>query len=340
MAYKILLTGLNLRIMRGFFEDGNSDFDPVGCQSIEEDIEKHINHFAPEALVYCMSDEATDIMKNVSEAIKRQPQVKLVLVGSGNEIGMFESACDAKIAFKADNASTSAQAQKAVSDFLSGKETVSVSEEETPSGGSSSWDDILAQIDDEIEDGGKPAPAESNASAESAAPAESNASAESAAPAESNASAESVAPVEEKAPTPAPAPAPAQTQAPTQAADSNKRHILIIDDDPLMLKIIKDYLHDDYEIATAKGGKLAYKFLEKKRTDLILLDYEMPEEKGPEVFVNIRKMPGMQSVPIVFMTGVKDKERVMEVVKLKPQGYIPKPVSYDSLMSMVNKVFK
>ncbi len=316
MAYKILLTGLNVRVMRGFFEDGNLDFDPVGCQSIEEDIEKHINHFAPEALVYCMLDEATDIMKNVSEAIKRQPQVKLILVGSSYEIENFESACDAKIAFKADNASTSAQAQKAVSDFLSGKETVSTSEEETSAGGSSSWDDILAQIDDEIEDGGELAPAESNASAESAAP------------------------VEEKAPTPAPAPAPAQTQAPTQAADSNKRHILIIDDDPLMLKIIKDYLHDDYEIATAKGGKLAYKFLEKKRTDLILLDYEMPEEKGPEVFVNIRKMPGMQSVPIVFMTGVKDKERVMEVVKLKPQGYISKPVSYDSLMAMVNKVFK
>ena len=316
MAYKILLTGLNVRVMRGFFEDGNLDFDPVGCQSIEEDIEKHINHFAPEALVYCMSDEATDIMKNVSEAIKRQPQVKLILVGSSYEIENFESACDARVAFKADNASTSAQAQKAVSDFLSGKETVSTSEEETSAGGSSSWDDILAQIDDEIEDGGELAPAESNASAESAAP------------------------VEEKAPTPAPAPAPAQTQAPTQAADSNKRHILIIDDDPLMLKIIKDYLHDDYEIATAKGGKLAYKFLEKKRTDLILLDYEMPEEKGPEVFVNIRKMPGMQSVPIVFMTGVKDKERVMEVVKLKPQGYISKPVSYDSLMAMVNKVFK
>ena len=316
MAYKILLTGLNVRVMRGFFEDGNLDFDPVGCQSIEEDIEKHINHFAPEALVYCMLDEATDIMKNVSEAIKRQPQVKLILVGSSYEIENFESACDAKIAFKADNASTSAQAQKAVSDFLSGKETVSTSEEETSAGGSSSWDDILAQIDDEIEDGGELAPAESNASAESAAP------------------------VEEKAPTPAPAPAPAQTQAPTQAADSNKRHILIIDDDPLMLKIIKDYLHDDYEIATAKGGKLAYKFLEKKRTDLILLDYEMPEEKGPEVFINIRKMPGMQSVPIVFMTGVKDRERVMEVVKLKPQGYIPKPVSYDSLMAMVNKVFK
>ena len=322
MAYKILLTGLNVRVMRGFFEDGNAAFDPVGCQSIEEDIEKHINHFAPEALVYCMSDEATDIMKNVSEAIKRQPQVKLILVGSSYEIENFESACDARVAFKADHASTSAKAQEVVADFLSGKETASAHESETSAGSSSSWDDILAQVDDEIEDGGKHAPAES------------------AAPAESNASAESAAPVEEKAPTPAPAPAPAQTQAPTQAADSNKRHILIIDDDPLMLKIIKDYLHDDYEIATAKGGKLAYKFLEKKRTDLILLDYEMPEEKGPEVFVNIRKMPGMQSVPIVFMTGVKDKERVMEVVKLKPQGYISKPVSYDSLMAMVNKVFK
>ena len=328
MAYKVLLTGLNLRIMRGFFEDGNAAFDCMGCQSIEEDIEKHINTFAPEALVYCMSDEATDIMRNVSEAVKRQPQVKLILVGSKNEIGIFESACNAKIAYKADNASTSAEAQKAVADFLSGKEIVSVSEEETSLGGSSSWDDILAQIDDEIEDGGSSQAGDAGTLAAPASGSE-------------PASAESATPVSEPAASPAPAQDAVSASTPAAAeAESNKRHILIIDDDPLMLKIIKDYLHDDYEIATAKGGKLAYKFLEKKRTDLILLDYEMPEEKGPEVFVNIRKMPGMQSVPIVFMTGVKDKERVMEVVKLKPQGYIPKPVGYESLMAMVNKVFK
>lgn len=300
MAYKILLTGGNIKIMRGFFEDGREELDCMGCQPIEEDIEKHMGIFNPDVLMYCMIDEQSDIIRNVSEAAKRKPGMKFIIAGSSSDCTAFTNSSDASVSFKAENVSSSSDAQQKVLDFLSGKSSSSTSSSSS-SGASSSWDDILAQIDDEIEDDGS-----SSGQAQ--------------------------------APTPEPAPAPAPS--PAEEEDSNKRHILIIDDDPLMLKIIKDYLHDDYEIATAKGGKLAYKFLEKKRTDLILLDYEMPEEKGPEVFVNIRKMPGMESVPIVFMTGVKDKERVMEVVKLKPQGYISKPVEYDSLMAMVKKVFK
>ncbi len=304
MAFKVLLTGGNIKIMRGFFEDGREDFECMGCQPIEEDIEKHMSLFNPDVLMYCMTDEPSDIIRNVSEAAKRKPGMNFIITGSASDCACFTNVSDATVSFKAENVSSSSDAQQRVLDFLSGKTSSASASSSTPSGGSSSWGDILAQIDDEIEDGGA-----SSGAASSPAPA------------------------------PAPEPAPAPTPA-AEEVESNKRHILIIDDDPLMLKIIKDYLHDDYEIATAKGGKLAYKFLEKKRTDLILLDYEMPEEKGPEVFVNIRKMPGMESVPIVFMTGVKDKERVMEVVKLKPQGYIPKPVEYDSLMAMVNKVFK
>ena len=57
---------------------------------------------------------------------------------------------------------------------------------------------------------------------------------------------------------------------------ARQKHILVVDDDVLMLKIIKEYLHDDYDVATAVNGKVALRFLETKRTDLILLDYEMP----------------------------------------------------------------
>lgn len=125
---------------------------------------------------------------------------------------------------------------------------------------------------------------------------------------------------------------------PSAEADSGKKHILVIDDDPLMLKVMKDYLHNRYEVATAKGGKIAYKFLEKKHTDLILLDYEMPEENGPAVYRKIREIPGYKDIPIFFLTGVADKARIMEVAQLKPQGYLLKPVEYDMLMSMVTQV--
>ncbi len=121
-------------------------------------------------------------------------------------------------------------------------------------------------------------------------------------------------------------------------AGAVRKHILVIDDDPLMLKVIKDYLHENYEVAAAKSGSVAYKFLEKRSTDLILLDYEMPDEKGPDVLKKIREIPGMAQVPVIFLTGVKDKERLVEIVKVKPQGYLNKPVERQALYDMIAKV--
>ncbi len=59
---------------------------------------------------------------------------------------------------------------------------------------------------------------------------------------------------------PAPAPAPAAAPAASAAGD-NKKHILVIDDDPMMLKLIREYLKADYQVATAINGRAAHKFL-------------------------------------------------------------------------------
>ncbi len=123
-----------------------------------------------------------------------------------------------------------------------------------------------------------------------------------------------------------------------EMAQASMKHILVIDDDPMMLKLIKEQLADRFTVATAISGKIAYKFLEKKKTDLILLDYEMPEENGPKVLDNIRKMPGMADVPVVFLTGIAEQSKIVEVVKLKPQGYILKPVDYVQLFDLIDKI--
>ena len=123
------------------------------------------------------------------------------------------------------------------------------------------------------------------------------------------------------------------------AEESNRRkHVLTIDDDPMMLKLIKEHLHHKYDVSIAKGGLMAYKYLEKHDTDLILLDYEMPIEDGPTVFKNIRSMAGKENVPIVFLTGLNDKERIIEVAKLKPQGYLLKPIDRVSLLEKIEQL--
>ena len=106
----------------------------------------------------------------------------------------------------------------------------------------------------------------------------------------------------------------------------------------MMLKLIKEHLHHKYDVSIAKGGLMAYKYLEKHETDLILLDYEMPVEDGPTVFKNIRSMSGKENVPIVFLTGLNDRERIMEVAKLKPQGYLLKPIDRVSLLDKIEQL--
>lgn len=123
-----------------------------------------------------------------------------------------------------------------------------------------------------------------------------------------------------------------------EEAKARRRHILVIDDDPLMLKLLKEYLHESYDVATAVSGKIAYKFLETKATDMILLDYEMPGESGPEVFLNLRTRPNLSNVPIVFLTGVSDPERVKEVLALQPQGYLLKPIDKEKLLTKVKGI--
>lgn len=119
--------------------------------------------------------------------------------------------------------------------------------------------------------------------------------------------------------------------------ESVKKHILVIDDDPMMLKLIKEYLHEDYQVATAINGKTALKFLEKKSTDLILLDYEMPGDNGPAVLRQLRENVKTAAIPVIFLTGITERGKIQEALAQKPQGYLLKPIDHDKLVETIVK---
>lgn len=116
-----------------------------------------------------------------------------------------------------------------------------------------------------------------------------------------------------------------------------RKHILVIDDDITMLKTIKEYLVEDYDVGCAPSGMVGLKFLENKHTDLILLDYEMPNMDGSTVLERIRKNPNTASVPVFFLTGVTDAEKIKKVLAMNPQGYLLKPVSRAKLHETIKK---
>ena len=103
-----------------------------------------------------------------------------------------------------------------------------------------------------------------------------------------------------------------------------------------MLKVIRESLRDKYEVATAISGKIARRYLASKSVDLILLDYEMPEENGSEVLEKLRQHEATKNIPVIFLTGVKEKAKIQKVLQLKPQGYLLKPIEQDKLIEAIN----
>lgn len=73
--------------------------------------------------------------------------------------------------------------------------------------------------------------------------------------------------------------------------------------------------------------------------DLILLDYEMPVTDGPQVLEMLRSDDETKSIPVIFLTGKDDKESVMSVLALKPEGYILKTSGKEEIENTLRTFF-
>ena len=117
------------------------------------------------------------------------------------------------------------------------------------------------------------------------------------------------------------------------------RTILVIDDDPDFLHIIENWLSSTYNVDCSHSGASALAYLDRKRPDLILLDYEMPGMNGEKVMQKIRSNPVNDRIPIIFLTGMNDKEGVMKLLGQRPDGYLLKSVHREALLDSLEKFF-
>lgn len=120
---------------------------------------------------------------------------------------------------------------------------------------------------------------------------------------------------------------------------SHRKHILIIDDDVNMLKMLRYYLQDTYKVTVVNSGKVAADFLLKYTPDLILLDYMMPMFNGAAVLKIIKSREATKDIPVYFLTGQTDKNTVKECLSLNPAGYIVKPVAKEALLAKMEEAF-
>ena len=125
-----------------------------------------------------------------------------------------------------------------------------------------------------------------------------------------------------------------------EVAASAKKSILIVDDDPSYMGVIRDWLRGKYKVSMASSGIQALKWLGANNADLILLDFEMPVTSGPQVLEMLRSEHETASIPVFFLTGRNDKESVMQVVSLKPEHYLLKTIGREKLLQVLDDFFK
>jgi CheY-like chemotaxis protein len=120
----------------------------------------------------------------------------------------------------------------------------------------------------------------------------------------------------------------------------NKKKILVVDDSGAMLRNVKGWLEDHYQVILANSGAMAIKYLAVNRPDLVLLDYEMPIVDGKQVLQMIRAEKEFADMPVIFLTSKDDKESVMQVMSLKPEGYLLKTMEPAKIVQTVDDFFE
>ena len=121
----------------------------------------------------------------------------------------------------------------------------------------------------------------------------------------------------------------------------NKNSILICDDEPDIVSLVKRFLQlDHYNTLTCSNGKEALKYLEEHHEDivLILLDIMMPGISGFEVLRTIKSNDTYKNIKVILFTVKSFKEDKEKGNELGADGYITKPFSGNELREYVKKI--
>ena len=122
--------------------------------------------------------------------------------------------------------------------------------------------------------------------------------------------------------------------------NNERKHILVVDDEPIILRSIKIWLQDDFELSLLNSGELALEFLDMHPVDLVLLDYKMPTMDGPSVLAAIRNDERLRKLPVIFLTSQSDRQSVITAMQYKPDGYILKTKTPEEIKQSVIDFFK
>lgn len=279
------------------------------CQPVEQSFVHKINNFDPHVIVACLSDESSESMRMFAllEGSPELFELPVIAIGNDEDCDTFRKYVFHKNTKIFERPLNRDKFFETLAEFVEMQQQVISSMEASPA----------------------PVPASkptAEASAETAA-------AETAATPPSPTTANTAAAGVQKGA----APESAKKKGLSSLGDE-RATILVVDDDVQMLNMAKLCLQELYDVVVVPSGKLALKYLSKKSADLVLLDYMMPEEDGPTVLRQIRQNSPQPDIPVLFLTGVDDKNMVLRGLEFHPKGYMLKPVTREMLVTKVTEI--
>jgi len=119
---------------------------------------------------------------------------------------------------------------------------------------------------------------------------------------------------------------------------ADKHKILVIDDEPEVVALLKHYLEKSkYEVITAKNGPEGFEKACSQKPDLILLDIIMPEIDGLTVLRQLRAEDSTSKLPVILITAKSGTNNIFEAEKYRATDYIVKPFKLSELLRLMKK---
>ncbi|MEL6898731.1 MAG: response regulator [Planctomycetota bacterium] len=121
---------------------------------------------------------------------------------------------------------------------------------------------------------------------------------------------------------------------PTDALESGKKKLLIVDDDEDLVELISEGFNRDgrFEIRTANNGFAAGMGVKEFRPDLVVLDVMLPDINGKEVCQRIRTDPATDTVKVLCISGMVEMDKVQSLVDAGANDFMQKPFAVEDLV--------
>lgn len=121
---------------------------------------------------------------------------------------------------------------------------------------------------------------------------------------------------------------------PTDALESGKRRVLIVDDDEDLVELLVDVFERDarFDIRTANNGFDAGMAVKEFRPDLVVLDVMLPDINGKEVCQKIRSDKSLAAVRVICISGMVELDKINDLKVAGANEFLQKPFTVDSLL--------